>query len=349
MGDVVLQSALVAWLKFKFPHIKISFVTSIEFKGFVEGHEFIDHVITHSRKAGLDDIRELKSVANQIKALKPDFIIDLHNTLRAKLIRLYCMTTPSIAVYKRTFLRSILIWFKIDFLKKLKSHHERVIEDLAFLFSSPYERSQLEEFINIKNHGPSQTLTTIPLSFTIEVPRKYKGSYIVVSPVASFAAKRWGMDSYIELTKLILANNQFDSFKILILGGPDDHYCSSFNDIEKANERLINLQGQTSLQETNEILKYASLVVTNDTGVGHMTESLGGDVISIFGPTSPSFGFSTHRTNSKVIYAKTSCSPCSATGSRACSQKSHVCMEQIKPSQIMESIHKYFHGASISC
>ena len=151
MGDVVLQSPLIAWLKFKFPKIKITFVTSNEFKGFVEGHDLIDNVITHSRKSGMDDIQELKNVAKQIKELKPDFIIDLHNTLRAKLIRFYCKTIPSVKVYKRTLLRNLLIWFKIDLLKKLKSHHERIIEDFQFLFSTDYDRDELETFFNLNN------------------------------------------------------------------------------------------------------------------------------------------------------------------------------------------------------
>jgi len=342
MGDVVLQSPFIAWIKLKLPQTKITFVTSSEFKGLVQGHDLIDHVITHDRNSGMDDIQQLKSIANQIKLSKPDLIIDLHNTLRAKLIRFFCWNIPQIKVNKRTMLRNILIYFKIDFLNKLSSHHERIIEDFKFLFSTDYDRDELENFVTNKSQENGGSLTTIPLNFQRDIPRTIEGDYIVISPVASFAAKRWPIENFKNLVKKILDLKELEKYKIVIIAGPKDDYCNEFNQVENLSGRLINLQGKTTIEQTNEVLSYAKLVVTNDTGVGHMAEALGIDVFSIFGPTSPSFGFRPHRLHSKAITAAVSCSPCSATGSKACSQKVHSCMLEITVDQILENIQAYF-------
>jgi len=294
-------------------------------------------VITHECKSGLEDIRQLKNIASEIKALKPDCIIDLHNTLRAKLIRFFCSTIPAVKVYKRTLLRNILILFKIDFLKKLTTHHERVINDFKFLFCAGYDRIELEEFISDQTNSLEGTLTTIPLSFEENILKTIKENYIVISPVASFEPKRWPIENFVALTKKVLNNKSYDAYKIVIVGGPSDSYCEKFNDLNGFDGRLINLQGKTSLDETNEILAHARLVITNDTGVGHMAEALAVDVVSIFGPTSPSFGFPP-----QIVYANVACSPCSATGKKACSKNELLCMTKITVEDILKRLNTYF-------
>lgn len=336
MGDIVLQTPFISWLKSQFPKCKITFITSSQFTDLIKGHPFIDEVISYDRLKGMDDIRALKKLSLKISTdLKADFIIDLHGTTRGKLIRFFCHSVPSIKVYKRSFARFLLVALKIDLLKSLETHHERIIQDFKILFGKKYNKTQLMNFIQLETALKSKTLNTTALSFNSDIKPRLTNPYIVISPVASFKSKRWPIANFVSLANCILNSDKFRNISIIILAGPDDKYCSDFDSIE--SERLLNLQGKTSVNESNEILAHTLFAITNDTGVAHMCESFGRPVISFFGPTSPSFGFPPHLDDSKVLMQKPSCSPCSNTGARDCFQKTHKCMEDITVEMAFEA------------
>ncbi len=55
MGDIVIQTPLINWLKSKLTNLKITFLTSKEFQALVEKNEQIDSVIYYERKKGRED------------------------------------------------------------------------------------------------------------------------------------------------------------------------------------------------------------------------------------------------------------------------------------------------------
>lgn len=325
LGDVVLQTGLAAWLKLKFKDCKITFVTSKEFSSLVDDHDYIDDIILYKRSRGFDDIKTLYHLAQEISRLHPDFVIDLHGTLRAKLLHLFGANLKFIKVNKRTILRNILIRFKIDFLKKLKSHHERLMIDFSGILGKDYSRDELEDFINRES-----ALTTIGKSADRESIDITFKKYFVISPVASFEYKRWPISKFNQLIQHFLADTDYDDYGIVIIAGPNDNYCKDI--IE--NERVLNLQGKTTLAQSCYVLKHSELCITNDTGMAHISEAYGNPVISIFGPTHESFGFRPHLSKSQSISVDLNCRPCSATGSKSCHRDKHYCMLEISSEEV---------------
>ena len=57
--------------------------------------------------------------------------------------------------------------------------------------------------------------------------------------------------------------------------------------MKAAKTGIINLAGQTTIRELTALLKSASLVVSNDTGPGHIAAGLGVPLVMIFGPVNP--------------------------------------------------------------
>lgn len=335
MGDIVLQTSLFAWLKLNFSNCRITLITSSEFTGLVNNHDFIDNVISYQKEKGLEDIKGLRQLARDIQG---DFLFDLHNTLRSKLLRLFCFKTPTIKVFKRSFARFLLINFKINHLSHLESHHKRIIKDFAFLFQCDFDQDELEQFVLDNSANSKKTLTTNSVSFNKEVVVDLASPYIVISPVASFITKLWPINNYLELAKRILEHEDFINYQIVILGGPRDLSCKQFDALQ--SPRITNLQGQTTFLRSSEVISRASLTITNDTGVAHLSESFGIPVLSFFGPTSPDFGFRPHLDHSQVLYKNVKCSPCSATGSRPCKMPSLICMEQITVDEAFKALKK---------
>lgn len=337
LGDIILQTPLISWLKSQFSDLKITFITSSEFESLVASHPHIDKTLLFNRSKGLKDISNLIKISSIIQnELKADMILDLHGTLRARLIKIFSFRIPSMSVDKRSFLRFLLIRFKINFLKKLESHHERVINDFKFAFGREFNRDELEASLQEQTHNQYVELTTTPLSFTQEQGANLIAQpYIVISPVASFLQKRWPIENFKKLIELILAHDKYANERVVIIAGPEDKYCER---LDISNERFINLQGRTSLLESNQIVSKASVCITNDTGIGHIAEASGVSTLVIFGPTSEDFGFKPHLKTSSSISVDIGCRPCSGTGSKECYKEVQECMLLISPQMVLDKL-----------
>lgn len=331
MGDVVLQTATVNWLKSLFGNkVQITFATSKEFASLVEGHPGVDRVVCLNRRedAGWQNFKtSLKAVHQQNPFT---LILDLHGTMRSYRLRWAWWHIPSISVDKRRWERWLLTKVKIPFFKRfiskdlfgLENQVHRLIIDLKDIFGdlNPIERTK--EFIHSKQ-GELTSLGELPA---------YPGltDYTVLAPSASFNPKRWPVERFVELARQLIERGE----KVVILAGPTDNFCDVFNDL--AGERLINLQGKTSLRESMSIIKGAKLCVGNDSGMNHIAEAYGVRCITLFGPTDPRFGFAPHAENSSFVSKNIWCKPCSTTGSKKCFRASLVCMEMISVREVYE-------------
>lgn len=329
MGDVVLQTAVVNFLRaFLGKELKITFLTSNEFKSLIEGHDEINQVIGFDRRrkgAWKDLMNEIKSLhhTNPI-----DLILDLHGTLRSLRLKYSLWKIPNLTVDKRRIERFILTKIKFPFLKKLFSLDPqviRVIKDFESFFDSTLGVWKTKEF----RKGPNGELTSLPKPQNVNHPRPY----LVISPSASFESKRWPIENYMKLTEMILEKTSYD---VVVLAGPMDHFCQKFDGIK--NQRLFNLQGKTSLKESMNYLNSAKICIGNDSGMNHIAEAYGVPVLTLFGSTDPRFGFLPHGEKSRYIYKSLWCSPCSTTGKKDCFRSEHFCMQVISPEEVMSQV-----------
>lgn len=346
MGDVVLQTSFVSWLKMSYPNCKITFLTSNEFIDLLNQHPHIDEVISIPRFKGLKGIISLK---NYIKDLQKknnfDLLLDLHGTTRSYFVKMFLPFVKKVTIDKRRFERALFVKLGINLLKKTESIHSRHQIDFSNILAPSFKVNKLESFVNKSRLvSNSLKLTSSPLAFlNSELPIIDK--YIVLSPVASFAPKRWAIQKFYELAKLILNDEQLQNFKVIVLAGPNDNFCEILNPLEKLyTNRFFNLQGKTSISQTMQYLKYAKLCIGNDTGLNHIAEACGNPVITIFGPTHEDLGFKAHLENSKNISIELNCRPCSTTGKKECKFKEQICMTNITEQQVYEKAKEILQG-----
>jgi heptosyltransferase-2 len=341
LGDLVMQTGFVSWLKFTFPNCEITFITLKQYTSLIDNHPHIDNVIGYEKEKGFKDLKALSKLGRKInKSSKIDFIIDLHGTTRAFFFKLLNFSIPSINLDKRRIERQILTKLKIDFLKNQFSQHTRTIRDYSGLFDEEFDLEILEENLNrdssfVKN----LSVTSSPQAFTKSTLVKPFKKYLVISPVASFASKRWPIVMYKELIEKIINSSVFGNINICIVAGPADDYCDELSELVILYpDRISNLKGKTNLAQSSEIIRESLLVIGNDTGMGHIAESFGVPVISIFGPTSESFGFAPHLPDSKALSIDLWCRPCSTTGKQKCFRKRQYCMEGVTIDDVYNNI-----------
>ena len=155
--------------------------------------------------------------------------------------------------------------------------------------------------------------------------------WIALQPGARWENKRWPVQNFAELVRLLAAG--FPDVRFAILGNDDDKPLGKI--IARAEpRRSLNLCGQTSLPEMVEWLRLCKLMITNDTGPMHVAAALGKPLIALFGPTEP------RRTGpygqlENVLRINLPCSPC--LKSHCTYEKPNECLKAISPAMVFES------------
>jgi ADP-heptose:LPS heptosyltransferase len=117
-------------------------------------------------------------------------------------------------------------------------------------------------------------LMDLPASLVI------KRDYFVLFPGASLPIKQWPLDSF---AAVAIEVNLKRGWIPVICGGPtEQQLCARLQ--EKINcSHAINLAGETSLLEMIEVLRGASLLISNDTSAVHIAAAVGVPSVCILG------------------------------------------------------------------
>ena len=162
---------------------------------------------------------------------------------------------------------------------------------------------------------------------------KFEGKYIVFCPDAEYGpAKRWPTDKWLDL-----ATELSQHYKVIIVG-LDISISEEFKPLE--SEKIINLIGKTNLVEVMKIIALSEGVISNDSGLMHVSASLDKKIIALYGSSSPTY---TPPLISKekrdIIYKNLDCSPCFK---RVCPLGHTKCLNDIKVDEIKESVTRLF-------
>jgi heptosyltransferase-2 len=154
---------------------------------------------------------------------------------------------------------------------------------------------------------------------------------IVFCPGAEFGpAKRWPAEHFATLAHMV--QGSFPYAQIIALGSPKDGALASA--INAAAPFVRNLCGQTSLGEACALIGRASAVVSNDSGLMHVSAALRRPLIALFGSTDPRHTPPLSE-SAKVQWLHLECSPCFA---RECPLGHLNCLRQLSPEQVFEDL-----------
>ena len=160
---------------------------------------------------------------------------------------------------------------------------------------------------------------------------KNDDKFILIAPGSIWNTKRWLPEHYTTLAEM-LANQGY--IPILTGSKEDKILCDEIS--KKSNS--FNLAGETSIPQTLYLMQRAELTVTNDSSPTHFANLVNCPVVTIFGPTSPIFGFGPRGEHDKVIEIDNlKCRPCKIHGSKKCPVHTHNCMVRISPETVFKA------------
>jgi lipopolysaccharide heptosyltransferase II len=149
---------------------------------------------------------------------------------------------------------------------------------------------------------------------------------VAVIPSSRWPTKNWPPACFAQVADLLQKRR---AASVFLLGGREDApVCQGV--AAALTGRTVNLAGTLGLAECGGLLREMDLVLSNDSGPGHMAAALGTPTLMVFGPTDPRrtgpYG-SAHR----AVAAKVDCRPCF---SRACHRGGLACLSGVTPERV---------------
>ncbi len=326
VGDIVLSSPLIRVLRRHFPDCQIDYLVKAEFADLVRHNPWINRVLELPVNGTFHDLRRLRhTLAEQ----RYDLLIDIHDSLRSRLL---CLGLgPTVRVNKRKLARFLLVKLKWDCYGSLGGSPavaERYLETM-------------QEF-GLQDDGGGLDLT-VPEDI-LRRARDLLGDagrtrFIGICPAAKHGNKMWLKERFAE-TAAALASQNGDG--VVVFGsGQETAQCQEITDmIRRAcpSVPVFNLAGRASLLEAAAAMDRCSVVIANDTGLMHIAAARRRPVVVVYGPTVRQFGFFPYGTRSVVIeHPSLECRPCTHIGLPSCPKAHFRCMNEIPASRVIDA------------
>lgn len=321
IGDIVLTTPVIRSIRRQYPDAEIHFLVKQSFKAVIEHNSNINVIHT------LD--KDLNETIETLKKIKFDYIIDLHKNLRTMRVK-RAIDAPSFSFDKLNFRKWLYVNFKMHVMPD-KSIVDRYFEGLGKL--------------KLKNDGRGLDYF-IPESLQTEqhdIPFGHWAGFVGCVIGGSFFTKKLPVEKWMEFVVLC-------PYPIILLGGPEDR--AEGNEIAAVdNAKVYNACGKFNITESADLVKRASVVVSNDTGLMHIAAAFQKPIVSLWGNTTPEFGmfpyygFNNLNQNvsplSIILEVKgLDCRPCSKIGYDKCPRKHFKCMKEIDVAEMIEKVQQ---------
>jgi ADP-heptose:LPS heptosyltransferase len=328
MGDVALTTPVLKGMREQYPDVEMLLLTRPAFKPFfssISGLDlfFPDLKDRHKGFPGL--IRLFKDISRQSEI---DYVIDLHDVLRSKILRLLFRLTdvPVAIVDKGRGEKRSLIKGK----KKIRLKH--TVERYCDVFAKAGYHVI-----------PSKDKWIVPspdIALKAEFISEMQGGLnIGVAPYAKHKLKMWPEDNMIHLLSLISEKHKC---RFWLFGGDED--SEKLTALQTKIPGSTNLAGKLSLDEELVFMSRLDLMIAMDSSNMHMAALVGIKVISIWGGTDPLGGFAAWMQpdsfSIRIPVEELTCRPCTIYGKGECKRGDFACMNWLTPGKVYERIEK---------
>lgn len=330
IGDIVLSSALLRTLRTAAGReARIDYVVRKEYADLVRYNHHLSVVHVYDPASGFDG---LKTLAGELRREGYGLVVDIHDSIRTKLLRTACRAERTVVIDKRKMERWLLVNLKRNAYDGIVSVAERYIETVA-PFGVAYDGKGLEIFIpDAVQFDVSGRMAKLRLDRFETV--------IGLCPGSRHFTKRWQTEKFAEVG--LRAAKELKA-KVLLFGGPGENGdCSVVERTIAAGagaDTVTNFAGSFSLLESAAALEFCDAVVTNDSGLMHLAAAKQKKTVAVFGSTVREFGFAPFGTEAVVVEEEgMECRPCTHIGRRDCPKGHFHCMNGITADRVFTAV-----------
>lgn len=305
-GDVAMIVPVLKEFLVQNPDTEIVFVSRKNFADLFDGVERLTF-----RGVNLDDYKGffgLRKLALELKKeLNPDFVADLHNVLRTKILTFFFKKTATLdkgRTEKKQLTRKE---------NKIKKPLKPTTERYADVFR------KLGFTLKLSHQLPENTLQKSGIGF---------------APFAQHEGKMLPIEKSLELVKILSKNHP-----IYLFGGGKKE-VDVLSKWEQEVENVTSLAGKLSLKEELKKMAELEMMISMDSANMHLASLVGTRVISVWGATHYFAGFLGYGQSEKDIVEiiDLACRPCSVFGNKPCYRGDYACLNQLEISEILKKI-----------
>jgi len=277
MGDVAMTVPVLSALTTQHPDLQITVLTKAFYSPI-----FIDLVNVCVYEADVNGkhkgIFGLWRLFKELKTLGIDAVADLHNVLRSSILKRFFMINniPFIQIDKGRTEKRALTATKNKVFKPLKT----TIQRYADVFGKLGFPIQLEN-VNVlsKRALPERVQQVI-------APDNLK--WLGIAPFAAYTGKMYPFNL---MEKIILFLNNTNKYKIILFGG-GEHQKKQAEQWSNLYQNCINTIGMLSFQDELALISNLDLMLSMDSGNGHLAAMFNIPTVTLWGVTHPYAGFS---------------------------------------------------------
>ncbi len=280
LGDVVLSLPALASLRASFPQARISWLVRPEFAPILEHTAHLDEIIRFDRKAmrrwwyrpSANAI--FRDFIRQLRSRRFDLVIDLQGLIRTAL---FGWLTECSRRYGLASAREGARWFYTDrIVPQPESRH--VIDQYWDVIHAAGATLRRNEYGLRMDHPGQEHLNALLDEYGV-----MGGSYAVLVTGSAHSWKCWPVESFAGLAEKLA-----DEYGLGIVAVGTESEKATIDRLTAVSRTpIINLVGKTNLHGLIALMAAARVVISNDTGPGHIAVATGTPTTMIFGPTNP--------------------------------------------------------------
>lgn len=311
----MLTSPVIRCLAAQLPDAEIHVLTRKVNAGLFTSNPSVKKTIAYDKK--------LSEVIDLLRVEDYDHIVDLHKNIRSFRVR-FALRKPATSFPKLNIQKYLLVRFKMKIMPDIH------IVDRYFEAVKPLgvvnDGKGLDYFYSSPNHLNAGKMIS-----------GFQAGFYAVVIGGKHITKIFPVGKVIEVCQLL-------DKPVVLLGGNEDAQRGKMI-AESLKTNVFDACGKLSLDESAYVLKHASAVLTNDTGLMHMAAALHKPIVSVWGNTVPELGMYPYlpgETEKSVIIEnkEISCRPCSKIGFNTCPKGHFDCMMTLNALEIADNLMK---------
>ncbi len=280
LGDIVLALPALSALRRNFPDSKISWLIRSEFIPLLKNHPHLTDIIPFDRKylgkAWFNPcaFARLVSLISRLRRSKFDAIFDFQGLFRTASLSYLSGCRRRFGMSNARELAHIFYTHKVA--QDQDSTH--LVDYYLKIIQAAGVSDTSVQFIL-----PEDPFATDSVGRLLTNHKIVPNSFAVFVTGSAHPDKCWPIERFAALAEKISS-----VLRLPIIATGTASEAEAIENLKRiANIPIVNLAGRTSLGELVTLLKAARLVVSNDTGPGHIAATLGKPLVLIFGHSNP--------------------------------------------------------------
>lgn len=276
MGDVAMTIPVLSVFAKTYPDIRLTVVSRAFFKPLfqdIPNLNFLEADVYGKHKG----ISGLIRLAKETLDLEIDATADLHNVIRSKIINHYLKHKgiKTAVIDKDRKKKKSLTRAKNKIFKPLKSTHQR--------YADVFNRLGFPLDLNKFSPSAKKTLSSKILDLAQIKHQKLIG----IAPFAAHDGKEYPLNLMKKVLELLDATG---NYHILLFGGGKKE-IEILGTIAKEFSSVVSIAGKLNFTEELQLISNLDLMVSMDSGNGHLAAMYGVPVLTLWGVTHPYAGF----------------------------------------------------------